>query len=366
MKTIIKFAMVSTVLSIILLTTTCKKQNQTKDLTIERKVSTGLSPTVYQKNLKHVPQKLFDLTSLECTKFIKQYKSSVKSQNQAARIVDVDSLSLDSATWVLEAILNYDFDFQSESTYNKFFTLLSTTIAVNNDDVKVNSNDLEFVYEAISARIDSLINDSIKISFIDIEGYIYDPGTGVGVFGLKIQSLNSAHVVECHVPSYYISGASPCILPSSSSYYNTHFGCNPTGNVYNACTLLNISSNCFTPSYSGGCGRWFWYSITPGVSFFPDYNSHANTYSSSLYYSGLQTNSYFCPPICLTSTQLDNYYYGAISLGNSIAPTGFVLLYFGYAPQGIVIHSSSNTMAELGWDLNIQHGRRMCLSELPD
>ncbi|MEI6022055.1 MAG: hypothetical protein WCR21_13090, partial [Bacteroidota bacterium] len=129
MKIKIKFAIVSSVLSIILLTTTCKKQNQTKDLASERKVNTGLSPSVQQKNLKHVPQKLFNLTSSECSKLIKQYKLNDNSPNQAARIVDIDSLSLDSATWVLEAILNYDFDFQSEATYNKFFTLLSTTIA---------------------------------------------------------------------------------------------------------------------------------------------------------------------------------------------------------------------------------------------
>ncbi len=340
----------------------CKKNADSKPNPMQENFNLNDLNSSYQfNNLKHVPQKFLNLNSSDFELTIKRFKSAGKAHDQAARLVDIDSLSLDSATWVMEAVLNYDFDFQSNETYNKFYFNLSTTIAINDNSLKVNSNDLESVYEILTSRIDSLINDSIKVGFINVEGYVFDPGTSTGIFGLKVQLINSSNVITCHVPSYFISGTSPYVIPTSPAYYNTHFGCNPTGNVYNACSLLNNSANCFSPYYSGGCGRWFWSSITPGASYYPDYSNHTNNYTTAVFYSGQQSNSSFCPPITLTSTQVDNYYYGAISLGNSTAPSGYVLLAFGYAPQGIAIHTGSQS--EFGWDLLIQHAIRKCVSE---
>jgi hypothetical protein len=156
-------------------------------------------------------------------------------------------------------------------------------------------------------------------------------------------------------------------LPASSTYYFNHFGCSPSGNFYNALDLLNISLDCYinnNTGYESTCGRWFWYSITQGVTYYPDYFTHSNPNPNELFYSGLQSLGYFCPSICITSTQLDNFYSAAISFGNATAPGGYVIASISYGPTGTAHISGSQ--GQLGWELSIQHGLRKCVSEMPD
>jgi hypothetical protein len=308
---------------------------------------------------------MLNLNSKESVSLIKKFKANSKSQNQAARLVDIDSLTLDSATWVLETVLNFDFDYRSQNSYYSYFTNLTGTISINDDALKVNSMDLENYYFTITTSISSLTNDSIKVRMIDVESYIYDPGTSTAIFVLKVQLLNSYQPITCHLPSYYISGTPSCILICPSSYYSSHFGCAPSGNFFDALDLLNKALICYPDAWGGNCGPWF-YSISQG-NYQPDFQvTFSNPYPNALYYSGLQSStSFFCPPICLTTTQLNNYYYGAIALGTSVAPAGYSITSISYSPNGSAVNYPG-TNWQYYWEATIYTGKATCITELPD
>ena len=134
--------------------------------------SNGLS-SEQREGLTPIPQKAFRYSPEQTLKAVKYFKHvEVAPENTQQRLVEADSISLDSSIYLVEAALNYDFDFYPDTPfYTADVETSEYTIPITKANYKVNSDDLEDVYLELSTFISEVINDSTKIKIVDLEAY---------------------------------------------------------------------------------------------------------------------------------------------------------------------------------------------------
>lgn len=115
----------------------------------ENSASEAISVT----NSKHT-QKAYTFdkeTSINMIKTFKSQAEEVKKPTQLSRsssLSSSDSLSLDSALYLIEAALNYDFDFNDQYTFTRNTTIseFDETVSCNANNTKIKTSDLATAY----------------------------------------------------------------------------------------------------------------------------------------------------------------------------------------------------------------------------
>lgn len=253
------------------------------------------SASTQQSSMKLIPQKMFSLSSSQTTAIVKKFKSFDKAQtssNIQARLVEADSVALDSAIFTLEATLNYDLDvfITNDSDTSYHFSATDTTgftIAKTISNQKISSNDLDSAYSQLKQYIKSKTGDSLKIYIVDLETYL---------------SQNQIYFRAIFVPYDYNYSRFNC----QQSYALNTFA-SSTGFYWSNPSNLDISSIVLT-KYLNFCD--FPLTKCPG-SFFINVVSlyinslSGNTYGGTLYY--YHVNASTVNQTLLSPLQLNTY-----------------------------------------------------------
>ncbi len=325
--------------------------------------SSNVAEMVAKGKMRHIPEKKINLNPTECNNTIKGFKNKINhTAGQQARLIDQENVALDSATWVLEAALNYDFDYNDGENYETIGTTITMTTTINEDYMLVNSTDLENVYSDFNTAIATLENSTTKIKIVDIESYLYDPGTGVVVFEGKITKVNLANLYACTSPVFSTSATGLSVCDATT--YSTYFGCSPSTSNTNALIEINKQINCESNSYAD-CGNngWYWTNVGSQSAVLQNTAgaTGSNPYPSALYCSGFNLLSYYCPAITISVSQANSLYSNLSALA--------------YTPQinsavhGVTvcvdphITSGSPVMASICWKMQVDYGTRVCRTE---
>jgi hypothetical protein len=152
----------------------CRKDKTTATL---NPASEPTSVKMDESSLKPIPQKMYPVTGAEAIKIVKRFKHLDESNpnNAQARLIEADSVLLDSATFVMEATLNYDFDYNRTNADEVIEDLpietTAFTIPKSRLNNKISSKDLEAVYQELTTFVNSQLDPTKKIAIIDIEAY---------------------------------------------------------------------------------------------------------------------------------------------------------------------------------------------------
>lgn len=229
-----------------------------------------------ESSLRPIPQKMFPVTGAEALKIVKKFKHLDENNPNAAqaRLIEADSVLIDSATFVVEATLNYDFDYSVTGDEVAFEDLPEVTTAftipksrLNN---KISTNDLEAVYEEITTFINTQIDSTKKVAIVDIEAY--EVGSNQVTFKAipRIITLLTVAPYQCFVnPTSGYASVTSNLTPLASSAINFYL------------------RNCVYPLT--GCQGSFY---TNAIGFSFDNINNNTAYSSALYY-----NYFPSPPV---------------------------------------------------------------------
>lgn len=320
--------------TLILAISACKKGERTPPL--------GNCNTVQSEQLgdkKPYPQKMLEIKTEQAIKLIENFKAGIYSQNNSlsqARLVEADSIQLDSSIFIVEAALNYDFDYSIADTA---FTTLPTdtsefTIPITKVNQKVNSDDLEGVYLQLHNHIEALINGRTKVKVVDLEAYI---------------SNNQVYYRAYIIRDFYWMTVKDCMNFVQSEYPDEFCFPNSATSVI-AYKLHNCK---FLP-----CPYAWYFNVS---SLYVTNNNNSSNYSGILYYNSPIYYSSGGPNWCdytqLNPSQLTAYVNNIETYVNSVKP-------IGKSVASIDLHSYKTPNTSIGWNyvtvywyMNVYYGQ---------
>lgn len=245
---------------------------------------------------------MLEIKTEQAMKLIENFKTGIKPQNNALsqeRLVEADSIQLDSSIFIVEATLNYDFDYNDADT--SFNTLLADTseftIPITKQNLKVNSDDLEGAYLQLHQYIESLIGDRVRVSVIDLEAFV---------------SNNQVYYRAVIIRNYYWQTVKDCTPFQQSEYADEVCHANSAVSKIEY-KLLNCN---YVPCPST------WYSNV--TSFGINNYSNLSTLNNILYFNSPLTNANqnFCDYTMLSINQLNSYVTNIYNYLNGVKPVG--------------------------------------------
>jgi len=292
---------------------TCKKAGEQKDIRQDS-----------QEKTINYERRMWNLSTGEIFTAIKKFKEQVKSSRNANSkslnlpTITLDSLRVDSALWMLECCLNFDFDKCTaiDSVSNSVdMTGLSDEYATSSTGY-IHTSDLIEVYNYFTDHCNDLIDPSNgykRIKIIDI--YTKDVSSGIA-FGSNVVVLNG----RPGYPFVYYCDA----FSNQSFIWSLALGGSCSSNTDDA--VLNMTSrlNCINVNGIGCYNGWVTWFPPIGIDVFNNFN---NNYSSALY---RKVDNLSCDNSTINSTQMNSFVSGCINLAvnSSLWPS-----YSGPGPQ---------------------------------
>ncbi|MCU0359753.1 MAG: hypothetical protein MUF75_03385 [Bacteroidia bacterium] len=307
---------------------------------------------VGRTNLKQILQKDYNIGSNEVDEVIKSFKSKFNANTNSMqnRLIEADSVSLDSAIWVLEAALNYDFDVPFDENYETFEDSIEIAVAINDESLKLHSDDLENLYLDFTDSIMNSINDSIKIKLVDVTGYLYVPGSSVALIRVFTSFMNTNVTRPCSgITTYsspnklFFNGTLGCSgVPSidAPNFITSILNCSSyIGNCSNGGEIYYINVNTYNPPYTYALSNALFYASAPLTGML----SHCN-------------QSYANPG--LSATTVNNYITNIQSLISNNLPSG--KQYYHGNVSCMTTWNSFNSNWIVKWDLKAKYGVPTC------
>ena len=262
----------------------------------------------------------------------------------------------------MEAALNYDFDYNDGTNYETIGTTITLTTAINEENMLVNSTDLENVYTDFNSAIGALVDANTKIKIVDIESYLYDPGAGVVVFEGKITKVNLANVYVCSSPVFSTSATGLSVCDATT--YSSYFGCTPSSSNSNALIEINKQINCESNLYVG-CGNngWYWTNIGSQSSVIQNIagSTGSNPYPSALYCSGFNLISNYCPAITISVSQANSLFSNLCAI--AYTPQVNCAVYSVSVLPDIHQILTTPQYSSICWKMNVLYAQRICRTE---
>ncbi|MEI6021711.1 MAG: hypothetical protein WCR21_11335 [Bacteroidota bacterium] len=292
---------VSIALTLLLLLTItlamCKKDKQQQVPDNLNKSSTGASSTS-EKNLVPVKSPQLNLSSKQILDKIKAFKTGADKSIKGRNITELENMQLEEAQFLMEASLNYDFDDLPTDLMVPVYDVTEYGFTFNQNNSEITGEDVNALYNTINEYCAGLVDSPTIIAAIDVQFYIYDPGTNEGIIkvtALKLQASGSG----CNYTSAFNTGITDYRLTAAGVI---------TSNLGLSCTFPNNSSsleadykfegriNCQAYNVTGGCGS--------GGSYFPVVNPFAlsaQNNPSELPWITIQPRANFCSGVNVSS-----------------------------------------------------------------
>lgn len=291
--------------TIALLITACKKDMPSS--LVEEKTSRMFEKQ--RDGMKHVNQANYNLSSGAITTLIKRFKRIEKdNSNESGKLIAADSVVMDSAIWVVEAALNYDFDFDIQDNYKHTYATIELSCAVNENNSTLDSDDLETVYDSLTTCLNGMLDDSVKIEFVDVEGYLFVPGTNTMKFEVRVGMVTTLNSCS-NTPFGNNSNTRWCVYDINQ--WSTSFGCSYPGNATtNATDRLTNALNC-RPYIDNSCASYHGIYYTNINANTYNANVSNSTFGGALNLGSYYQNSWYCQAGSAWSYQI------AAAMGNS-------------------------------------------------
>ncbi len=323
---------------------TCKKA---PDVGLDNRLETKISSSG-EKKVKVISPN-YNFSSQQVCKLIRTFKSEKQIEAKSTELeIDSDSLQLDSAQYLLEATINFDFDSESDdatkteyvvSTYTFNYIFNETT-----NEYKISTSDLIDVYDQISNSLNNIISeDSTYISAVDVQGYITEEN--LAYFEVTTAKMLRSYIFKCNYFTGYNSSFLYYLLaPSTAIQLRLPFSCviDPattaaSGGFQDASNTFGSKLNCkdtYRKCHQQG-SKGFYSQVTNPFVYSPNSNTDVNlpfitlqpqanycngTYWSNInYFSGSQILSFLSNSHNLISASASGSYQ-LIDNGASITP----------------------------------------------
>ncbi len=304
-----------------------------------------------------VKQKMFTLSSDETIDFIKHLKNQfVTNSKQQKTVQNVGSFATDSSLWVIEALLNYDFD-NANDPEPIGGDSLTFDIIIENENVVANSeitNAYDYFSSQINAHLTSNPNERVKIIDVTATG-------NTNILNVKANVIYTANNSGQKVSS---SPCDPIAVQGHWSGGASGYGyiCTSIPGSQRGPNMCNRRLNCSYPVCPNG------YSPTYSNVTTITIGTNNGTYNPFHYYYGLPGTAP-CNTEYLTASHLNSNVslaqsYAASNLPSS--PTGMVTTNYNfYNSIGFPINGNYSIMAGY-WQLRITYGLPACGGGLPD
>ena len=330
----------------------CKKEAQ--------QISSPLANTSNEQSSKRleIEQSIYNLSPEQTTRIVKSFKAGIKN-NISSRLIEADSLALDSSIFVIEAALNYDYDYVKNDNYENSFKTIERSIAVSVNGEKVSSNDIEELYNNFKSAIDSTISDSIKVQVIDMQVYsdVSNPVNPVFYFSASLSYIKLLYITPCGPITLAAS-------PWRSKYL--FFGCSSTP-ITDGPKILNQRLSC--GFYTNCNNDYYFTNVTSQLWTANPFVSSPNPYPGALFATigignafGLlvtSPNTEICGTSVISAAQMNTFRNGCNALANGAIPAGMITLTKKVTAKEIVC-SCIPPASAIYWELTVTYGKVNC------
>lgn len=292
--------------------TACKKEKTT--------LSNVQKDNAVITNNQKVKQLILKVEPALLTSKIKEFKTLAQRSNISSKTMSNQNLPIDSAIWLLENTLNYDFD--SNTSGNPLSDSTGYEITLSNSDT-ISATQLSSAYNYFYNYIYQKITQNKLIKIIDVYAHI---NSGKLIISSNIIfTENTAGNKTEGVCDPYSNITARWSLPLTNTppfTYCTNYSTNNDGP-----TLCNIKLNC--TQYNPPCNPYFYTNVVTLL-----FDNMSNHYPNALFYYYISNGSpsNVCNPPALTDVQLNNYINGCKTLGIFNVPT---------SPSGYIITNYS-------------------------
>ncbi|MBX3163630.1 MAG: hypothetical protein KF900_04065 [Bacteroidetes bacterium] len=200
---------------------------------------------VNAKNGKIKSLQCSNLSGKQVLQMVKTFKQSSQNAAKTSSLDVEDALPLDSAEFLIEATLNYDFDYHADSIigneeHSDTFTF--TTMA----DGRIAVDEMQRLYSVMGSAISDYVSADRKIAVVDLETFTE---AGGGHFEL------TTVVIKGPIRVPFPPALPPCGFPIGATVYaldnpttiNNQIGCTYVGNPVNAAPIYRNCLECLDP-----------------------------------------------------------------------------------------------------------------------
>lgn len=338
-------------------TRTCSSPSTSQSLVIDK------NGMIEKKGL--VPSVDYKLSDKENYDLVKAFKQRKKSAARTGGGGAPDSLRVDSAQYMLESSLNFDFDAIGGDGMLDIHSDVAT-YSFNLDAASragygyLLSSELNMIYDQLRTYYAAMVNTDTKIAAIDVEAFI-DDDSGQGHFEVTATVMKTNAITGLYRCTSNIWSPTTNYAGCTSAQIATIFGSCSTGfpaGLTGVSTRFQAELNCSDKQYIG-CLYGYWYPVVNNCFYIPTGMSDTKLYQGPSttafnYCSGaastLQTGASFNSKLANTKVYMPAYI-------ASIWPT-----------QSLIGNSATiipqNTVGSSGpiiyWLLKFQRGVRTC------
>jgi hypothetical protein len=316
--------------------------------------SLSVNPTSGNEAIKRSSQKTYNANQEQTVSAILRFKAQceqIKNPQSDARYTFTHALDVDSATWQLEAVLNYDFDWAKDhdSTFYTVDTLVYPTTVTLTTASKISVTDLSNVYDAFtntcSALTATATGDSIRV--VDLVSSTSTAGVTFTAYVVLITETKPAYP--------YVPGCNAFTNECArwSDFYSIGYGCTGSGD---APTLMNNRLNCANINGHGCTSGYIWYTDVVNTGFY----GGGNGYPSALFYN---YSAGHCYNTLLCATSLNNYVSGCQTLASNNLPNWignppyYTVAYYNVTPLKTTVDQTNYWKF---WNMGVTYGRGFC------
>lgn len=325
--------------------TACKKEKTA--------LSNAQKDNAVTTNNQKVQQLILKVEPALLTSKIKEFKTLAQRGNVSSKTLSNQNLPIDSAIWLIENTLNYDFD--SNTSGNPLSDSTGYEITLSNSDT-ISVTQLSSAYNYFYNYIYQKTTQNKLIKVIDVYAHI---NSGKLIISSSIIfTENPAGNKTEGICDPYTNITARWSYPYTSTppfMYCTNY---PTNN--DGPTLCNIKLNCYT--YHPPCNPYFYTNVVTYL-----FDNMNNTYPNALFYyfSNSGAASVVCNPPLLTDVQLNTYINGCKILGISNIPStpGYVITNYSVNATLQILPPAapySSGYSILWWYLNVTYAIPSC------
>jgi len=230
------------------------------------------------KGMRKIKQANLNLSNNDWIKYIKEFKQNQSSNEVTlARFSNSDSLTLDSANTLIEAALNYDYNNIQEGDQGGEFVNRSFIFNLDDNSLKISTSTAESIFSSISLSIDSLLNDTTYVNVVDLESYVYDPGTGQGIVNANVSVSRRITGNQCNSAPFNNCSCTWVQSWPGMWWSLGYFGSGCNYNSYPSIFSLNTYANCIDRVPQSCDNAGFFYTNLSQVSILPPLVGTNNT-----------------------------------------------------------------------------------------
>ncbi|MEI6019932.1 MAG: hypothetical protein WCR21_02295 [Bacteroidota bacterium] len=327
----------------------CKKDKHQQESEKLGKSSTSISGNTERKILL-VKSPRQNLSAKQILDKIKAFKIGADKNLKARDITTLPSLVLEDAQFLMEASLNYDFDDLPSDLMIPVYDVTEYGFTFNQSTSEITGEDVNTLYNTINLYCAGLVDSPTIIGAIDVQFYVYDPGTNEGIIKLSVLKLQASGT-GCNYTSAFNTGILDYRLTAAGVI---------TSNLGLSCTFSNSSSsleadykfegriNCQAYNYMANCSNGgFYFPVVHIATLSAQYNP------SELPWITIQAKANFCAGANTSSindfdgTQMNSYLSSFHSYLTGVIPYGEVLV-----GNSISINTLFNTSSSTPYNCN--------------